>query len=63
MSSKEAMKRLIAVGFEFVRRGKGDHLIFQKEGDRIVFSAGKSSLRSGMVRRIEYTLKKHGEVK
>lgn len=58
MGSREAFRKLREVGFEYVRHGKGDHIIMRKGTDTIVFPDGKKDIRSGLVRRIEYTLKK-----
>lgn len=48
MNSKEAVDILIHCGFSFLRRGKGDHLIYQKGDDRIVIPNGKTELSPGM---------------
>ena len=57
MSSKEAARRLKEVGFAFLRRGKGDHEIYQKGNQRVVISGGKKEISSGMVRAIEQACK------
>lgn len=60
MSSRDAIRKLQDVGFVFLRRGKGDHIIMQKGMDRVVLPDGKKELNSGMVRRVDYTIRKHG---
>lgn len=61
MKVKEAIKKLKAVGFEILRQGKGDHIILQKQTERIVLSGGQVEMSLGMAGKVRSIL--NGEKK
>ena len=57
MKFREAIKKLEATGFKFIRMGRGSHVIMQKGIHRIVLSVGEE-LSSGMTKKVRTYLRK-----
>jgi predicted RNA binding protein YcfA (HicA-like mRNA interferase family) len=58
MSSAQAISLLKDAGFQILRRGRGDHLIMQKESLRIVISHPQQELSSGMTKKVRSFMRK-----
>jgi len=55
MNSKTAIKELLRIGFIEIRKGKGSHVILQKDKERIVLSKG-NELSLGMAGKVRSIL-------
>lgn len=58
MKSSDAIRDLIAYGWTVVRTGKGSHVILERDGQRIVVSAGGNELSLGMAGKVRSALRK-----
>jgi predicted RNA binding protein YcfA (HicA-like mRNA interferase family) len=60
MNSKTAIKELVRIGFVELRKGKGDHVIFQRAHERIVLSKGRE-LSLGMAGKVRSILNRESK--
>lgn len=58
MTSRQAIEKLKAVGFVFVRMGKGDHAIYKKEKLTIIIPMGGKELSLGLSGKVRNYLRK-----
>ena len=52
MKILDATRLLEEVGYKFIRQGKGSHVIYEKEGKRMVLSKGFQEMSCGMTAKV-----------